>query len=174
MGSRANESTVTVRSARTDELDQIGALTLEAYTADGYLGPESTGYAASLANATDRLRTAELLVAVDADDTLLGTVTIALPGTDYAEISRDGELEFRMLAVAPTARGKGIGEALTRAVLARARELGLPRVVLCSSQNMAAAHRLYQRLGFTRLPERDWSPGPNVHLIAFELDLPEA
>lgn len=174
MGSRADESTVTVRSARADEVDEIGTLTVDAYTVDGYLGPDSTGYAASLANAADRLRTAELLVAVDAEDTLMGTVTIALPGTDYAEISRDGELEFRMLAVAPTARGKGIGEALTRAVLARARELGLSRVVLCSSQNMTPAHRLYQRLGFTRLPERDWSPGPNVHLIAFELDLPDA
>jgi ribosomal protein S18 acetylase RimI-like enzyme len=174
MGSRADASSVTVRSARADEVDEIGTLTLDAYTADGYLGPDSTGYAASLANAASRLRSAELLVAVDADDSLLGTVTLALPGTDYAEISREGELEFRMLAVAPTARGQGIGEVLTRAVLARARELGLPRVVLCSSQNMAPAHRLYERLGFTRLPARDWSPGPNVHLIAFELDLPDA
>lgn len=174
MGSRMDASSITVRSARADEVDEIGTLTLEAYTADGYLGPDSTGYAASLADAAGRLRSAELLVAVDGEDTLLGTVTLALPGSDYAEISREGELEFRMLAVSPTARNRGIGEALIRAVLDRARELGLPRVVLCSSQNMAPAHRLYQRLGFTRLPDRDWSPGPKVRLIAFELDLPDA
>jgi hypothetical protein len=32
---------------------------------------------------------------------------------------------------------------------------------------MAAAHRLYERLGFTRLPERDWAPLPGVNLMAY-------
>jgi ribosomal protein S18 acetylase RimI-like enzyme len=166
-----SQATIEIRPARAAELPDVGTLTVEAYRADGYLGPDSTGYAETLADAASRMRAAELLVAVDGDGALVGTVTIALPGTEYAEISRDGELEFRMLAVAPTARGNGIGEQLTRAVLARARDLGLPRVVLCSSRKMAAAHRLYARLGFVRLPERDWSPGPGVDLIAFVLEV---
>ena len=32
---------------------------------------------------------------------------------------------------------------------------------------MAAAHRLYERLGFGRGPERDWQPLPGVVLITF-------
>ncbi len=36
---------------------------------------------------------------------------------------------------------------------------------------MAAAHRLYERLGFTRVPERDWKPREDVQLIAYELPL---
>jgi hypothetical protein len=32
---------------------------------------------------------------------------------------------------------------------------------------MAAAHRVYERLGYTRDPSRDWSPLPGVDLIAF-------
>ncbi|CRK58899.1 FIG01201438: hypothetical protein [Alloactinosynnema sp. L-07] len=166
-----SQSAIEIRPARAAELSEVGALTIDAYRADGYLGPDSTGYAESLADATSRMRAAELLVAVDGVGALVGTVTIALPGTEYAEISRDGELEFRMLAVAPSSRGHGIGERLTRAVIARARELGLPRVVLCSSRRMAVAHRLYERLGFVRLPDRDWSPGPGVDLIAFALEV---
>ncbi len=36
---------------------------------------------------------------------------------------------------------------------------------------MRAAHRIYERLGFTRDPERDWSPLPGVELLAFALRL---
>jgi hypothetical protein len=36
---------------------------------------------------------------------------------------------------------------------------------------MTAAHRLYHRLGFTRLPERDWSPEPDIELLVYARDL---
>jgi hypothetical protein len=36
---------------------------------------------------------------------------------------------------------------------------------------MRAAHAIYERLGFTRAPERDWSPLPGVRLLAFTLSL---
>jgi hypothetical protein len=36
---------------------------------------------------------------------------------------------------------------------------------------MAAAGRLYLRLGFVRTPERDWNPEPGVDLITYELQL---
>ena len=32
---------------------------------------------------------------------------------------------------------------------------------------MAAAHRMYDRLGFERAPELDWAPVEHVRLIAF-------
>jgi len=42
--------------------------------------------------------------------------------------------------------------------------------VVCSSQRqMLAAHRIYERLGFGRAPERDWSPMPGVDLLAFAI-----
>ena len=34
-----------------------------------------------------------------------------------------------------------------------------------------AAQRLYQRAGFRRLPDRDWSPAPGVTLLAYGMDL---
>ena len=36
---------------------------------------------------------------------------------------------------------------------------------------MTAAHRIYERHGFERVPDRDWSPVPGVHLIAFRKEL---
>nr|WP_221471836.1 GNAT family N-acetyltransferase [Amycolatopsis umgeniensis] len=159
-----------IRPARAGELEAVGELTLAAYSED-YGLVEGVGYAAELVDAAKRAEQAELLVAVDGDGALVGTVTIARPGTPFAELSREGELEFRMLGVSPSATGRGIGEALTRAVIERARELDADRVVLCSLVTMKRAHRLYERLGFTRLPERDWEPHPGVTLIAYRLEL---
>ncbi|WP_312871635.1 GNAT family N-acetyltransferase [Amycolatopsis acididurans] len=161
---------VLVRPARQDELTAVGALTVAAYEADGLLVANAE-YAHELSDAARRAEHAELLVAVTGDGELLGSVTVTPPGSAFAEISRPDELEFRMLSTAPAARGRGVGEALTRAVVDRARALGARRVVLCSLDSMTAAHRLYARLGFTRLPERDWQPGPGFWLRAFGLDL---
>jgi ribosomal protein S18 acetylase RimI-like enzyme len=165
-------SDLTIRLARSDELKAVGDLTLRAYVADGYFSEGvARPYQSHLADAHSRAEQAELLVAVDADDTLLGTVTIALPGTPYAEVSREGELEFRMLAVNPSARKRGVGGALIQAVLDRARELGYARVVLCSQDTMVGVQGIYRRLGFQRMPERDWDPLPDVKLVAYGLDL---
>ncbi|MGH3901933.1 MAG: GNAT family N-acetyltransferase [Pseudonocardiaceae bacterium] len=157
---------LTVRPARPDELDQVGRLTLEAYVADGYANPAGS-YAAELADAARRARDAELLVAVDPEGMVLGTVTVCMPGSGLGELSQPGELEFRMLAVALDARRRGVGEALVIAVLQRATETGAHRVVLSSAAEMCVAHRLYARLGFVRLPGRDWQPVPGVTLLAF-------
>jgi len=47
-------------------------------------------------------------------------------------------------------RGRGIGEALTRAAMQRAAELGAQHIDLTSHPAREAANRLYLRLGFER------------------------
>jgi ribosomal protein S18 acetylase RimI-like enzyme len=76
-----------------------------------------------------------------------------------------------MLAVDPAAQGRGIAMLLMRHIVDASRSLGRERVVCSSQPSMRAAHRVYERLGFTRLPERDWSPVPGVELQAFALSL---
>lgn len=164
-------SEVTIRLAREDELAAVGELTIGAYRADDFVAEVTGPYALKLTDARARAEEAELLVAVDGAGTVLGTVTIALAGTPWAQVAAVDELEFRMLAVSPAARGRGVGEALTRRVIERAEELGLRAVALSSSQNMLVAHRLYERLGFRRSPEADWSPVPGTRLITYRLDL---
>ena len=52
--------------------------------------------------------------------------------------------------VAMEARGRGVGEALTRAAIEHARAAGARAVNLTSHPRREAANRLYQRLGFER------------------------
>ncbi|MCX2953556.1 GNAT family N-acetyltransferase [Lentzea sp. NEAU-D7] len=160
-----------IRPATEADLPAVGSITVEAYVADGFVDAHDN-YASVLSDAESRFRDAELLVAQDESGTVLGSVTVVRPGTPYAEISRPGELEFRMLAVSAAARGRGVGEALVRAVFAKAQAAGATHVVLSSSEKMVAAHRLYERLGFTRLPERDWTPVPGVNLVAYACGTP--
>lgn len=159
-----------IRPAGPDELAMVGELTLAAYLADRHLTAEDE-YAAELRAADQRASQADLVVAASADGRLLGTVTFVLPGTPWAEVSRPGEAEFRMLAVAPDARGHGVGSALAQWCVDRAREQGCTAVALSTLTTMATAHRMYQRMGFVRAPERDWRPAPDVELIAYVLDL---
>lgn len=159
-----------IRLAVPEEYAAVGELTAEAYLADG-LVPAGSGYDVALRDAASRAEKAELWVALDSTGSLAGTVTYCPVGSPFRELATDDEGEFRMLAVSPTARGLGAGTALTRHCLDRARADGHSSVVLSTSPHMPAAHRIYTRLGFTRLPDRDWSPVPGVHLLALSLSL---
>jgi ribosomal protein S18 acetylase RimI-like enzyme len=81
------------------------------------------------------------------------------------------EAEIRALAVSPDARGSGVGRALLAAVIERAAREGIRHLVLLTQAEMKAAHHLYEEAGFSRLPERDWSPEPGVTLLAYGLTL---
>ncbi|HEY9566189.1 MAG TPA: GNAT family N-acetyltransferase [Nocardioides sp.] len=156
-----------IRPAQDHELAAVGDLTVAAY-ADFTLGPADP-YVAKLRDAEARAREAELWVARSSAGSVAGGVTWCPPGSVWREISQPGEGEFRMLAVSPTAQGQGMGEALARHCIELSRAAGDSAMVISSLTGMAAAHRLYGRLGFERLPERDWSPAPGVELIAFRL-----
>jgi ribosomal protein S18 acetylase RimI-like enzyme len=165
---RADATTLIVQPATPADFPRIAHLTVDAYVGDG-LAPER--YIPQLADVAGRAEQADLLVARDADGRIVGSVALVLSG-DFGEvIVSDEEAAFRMLVVDATTRRRGVGELLVCACLERARAAGKRRMVLSTDPRMAAAHRLYERLGFTRLPERDWSPLPGVDLLVYALDL---
>jgi ribosomal protein S18 acetylase RimI-like enzyme len=160
---------VEIRAARADELDAIGELTVTAYRS--VPGVSVGGYEGALRDAASRSRDALLLVAAERDR-LLGTVTCVLGPGPFAETDDPHEGTIRMLAVAPDARRRGVGEALVRACLARARSAGLSRIGLYTQPTMDSAQRLYDRLGFRRSPERDWPvPDSDLTLLSYTLEL---
>jgi ribosomal protein S18 acetylase RimI-like enzyme len=153
----------------------LGEITARAYLDDGLLDfGESDAYLAELRDVAKRAAAAEVLVA-RADDEVLGGVTFVPSGGPMADIARPGEAELRMLAVARAARGRGIGEALVRACVDRARATpGCRGIVLSTQRTMRSAHRLYERVGFVRTPERDWNPLPgldDITLLTYALTL---
>ena len=164
--------TIIVRPARSEELPAAGELVATAYLADGAVQPGDP-YLEDLRDAADRARDSVVLVAVEGE-ALVGTVTWCPAGSSHREVADDDEGEFRSLGVAPAARGRGVGELLVRTCLRHAVEEGYTAVALSSSVWMTAAHRLYERLGFVRTPERDWRPRPDVPLLAYRLDLTSA
>ncbi|MFG2871352.1 GNAT family N-acetyltransferase [Streptomyces sp. NPDC048338] len=163
----------TIRAVRPEEYDALGEVTARAFLDDGHLDfGEDDDYLRLLRNVARRAAEAEVLVAVDRAGTVLGGVTF-VAGGEWADIAREGEAEFRMLAVAKGARGRGVGEALVRACVERARRTpGCRRLVLSTQSRMSAAHRIYERAGFVRTPDRDWSPLADMdplHTYALEL-----
>lgn len=158
-----------IRLAEPGDLAAVGEVTVAAF-APFTRGPGDP-YVERLRDAATRAAQAELWSAVDDREEVLGTVTTCPPGSPWRELAVDGEGEFRMLAVSPTAQGRGVGDALVRHVLDHYREQGAGAVVLSSLTTQTAAHRLYARHGFARVPERDWDPLPGVHLIAFRRPL---
>jgi len=171
-----SRASITVRRAVGDaEADAAGELTARAYRTDRLVEPDDT-YLDELLDARRRAREATLLVATvpgASGDVVVGTITMAPAGTSYAETAEPGELELRMLAVAPEARGQGVAEALVRATFREAAVLGHRTLVLSTLDSMAAAQRLYHRLGWTRVPERDWGH-VEIHLRVYTWRAPAA
>ncbi|WP_319943528.1 GNAT family N-acetyltransferase [Nocardia aurantia] len=165
MGS--GENRFDIRPAQPAEYGEIGALTVSVYLGEGHVDPDSP-YLSTLLDTETRAQAADVLVAVRHGE-LLGSLTVVEPGTPYADIARPGELEFRMLAVAKIARGRGVGSALVGAVLDTARRAGYPAVVLTTMPTMADARRIYERIGFVHVPERDWYTGSGKPLTVMRL-----
>lgn len=156
-----------VRTALPEEYDAVGALTASVYLAEGYA---DASYARVLRDVAGRAAQADVLVAVR-NGQLLGSVAVATDGGPFAEQAGAGEAVLRMLVTDPAARGAGAGTALVQACLDRAHEAGCSLIRLSTQASMTAAHRIYEKSGFTRTPSRDWSPMPGVDLLTYELAL---
>ena len=98
----------------------------------------------------------------DAWDTKAIADLLATPGT-FAFHTNDGfvlarvaagEAEILTLAVAPSARGKGLGRALLHAAISRARAMGTQTMFLEVGADNPAARALYAALGFTKVGDR--------------------
>lgn len=160
-----------VRDATPADAEHAGRIVLDAYRSLPGYEPEPD-YEIELADVASRLPpAAEVLVAEEAGQ-LLGCATF-VPGPDspLAESYLSDEAGIRMLGVDPAAHGRGIGSLLVEACIDRARTRGRGAVFLHSSSYMHGAHRMYQRVGFRRVPERDWVPFPGLVLYAFRLPL---
>jgi ribosomal protein S18 acetylase RimI-like enzyme len=161
-----------IRPVAPDEYEALGELTVAAYRA---AGETDEPYYPFLRDVAARATAATVLVAVDAaTGELLGGVTYVAGSGPYAEGNFGDAATFRMLAVAPEARGRGVGRALVEAVIATARADGKPAIGIFTRPFMTAAQGLYASLGFKRVPALDWEFAPAEWLLAYRLELPVA
>ncbi|MCL2535076.1 MAG: GNAT family N-acetyltransferase [Nocardiaceae bacterium] len=160
---------IDIRTALPADYETVGELTADVYISGGFVS-ESDTYAARLRDTAARAEHADVVVA-EVDGRIVGSVTIAAPESPFADVAEKGELEFRMLAVSESARGKGVGSALVRHVLDVAYDRGDRAVVLSTQSDMVDARRIYDRNGFVPAPERNWEPVPGMELTALVREL---
>lgn len=168
-------STIRIRPAAPTEYPAIGELTHAAYTHDYDDLP--AGYREELKHPEALLDAFDVFVAEDADSgELVGTIALLRPGQTFGGHIRPRELYFRLLATHPSARGRGVGAALTRFAMEEASRRGDRAVVLNSGPDMLGAHALYRKLGFSRRSEREevlvLPDGRELELQTYVLDLP--
>ena len=77
---------------------------------------------------------------------------------------------IRLLAVSLSARGTGIGKALTQYCIDQARQLGKSKVCLHTTKAMQTAWDMYKHIGFERFPEIDFKQG-TLDVFGFSLNL---
>jgi ribosomal protein S18 acetylase RimI-like enzyme len=155
---------VTIRRLTCDhDLALFGKIVLSSYLAlPGH--PVDADYDNELADVAARVRDGVVFGAFD-DEAPRGCVTYVDDASSrYAEDLRDGEASFRMLGVSTAAQGHGTGEALVVRCLDEARAAGRRAVFIHTGNWMTTAHRLYRRLGFVHVPERDW-PLPEYGIV---------
>jgi ribosomal protein S18 acetylase RimI-like enzyme len=140
-----------IREATEAEHDEVGRVTADAYR--GLVKDDS--YLARIADVGERASRTQILVAVDDGGAVVGSLTLELerrvnPDDDPLDAR---VAHIRMLGVAPTAQGRGIGTALMVEAERRARAAGKAEVTLHTTRWMRGAQALYDRLGYERLPD---------------------
>lgn len=163
--------TVTFRRAVPADFPEVRRITRDAYLRAGHFAADHP-YMSVLEDVEHRAEHDQVWVA-EATGRVVAAVTLTFAGQPYSEIARDGELEFRMLAVDPAHQGSGVGRAMVREIVELGRQLpGIDSISITSATFMERAHGLYESLGFRRAPERDWYvPGEDVLLWVFRIKL---
>jgi GNAT superfamily N-acetyltransferase len=138
----------------------------------GYFGladyPHDEHYDDEIARVAHRDPRSLVVVAED-DGRVVGCLTYAADHTNAdAEHDDAGAATFRFFAVDPSAQGRGVGEAMVQWVFDQARRDGKQRVHIHTLTVMHGAQRLYERLGFLRLPEddADWDGAIGLAYVA--------
>ena len=165
-----------IRNARPEELDTVSQLLKEAYQQYASSIPPEVwqSYLQDVMDVRSRLNDAELIVA-GLNGQLAGAVTLFLRASDSIEEGWPKNWAgIRLLAVHPDYRNRGIGRALMEECLRRSRARGIHTVGLHTSTIMAIARRMYERMGFVRVPEFDFHPRPGVTVMAYRLDFAAA
>jgi ribosomal protein S18 acetylase RimI-like enzyme len=98
----------------------------------------------------------KIFLALDTKRSVIGMIIVGTYLNPFKQVATAEEAEMQLLGVLPSARGQGIAEALCRRFEAQALTDGLQKAVLSMQPMMAAAHKLYTKLGYERNPTRDW------------------
>ncbi len=153
-----------IRNARPEEFPALGQLMVRVYSRlEGFpTAEEQPLYYEMLAHIGELTKkpATELLVAVSKSGDLAGGVVyfsdMQYYGSGGAATQEKNASGFRLLAVAPSSRGQGVGKLLTAECIRKAREDGNAQVVIHTTKAMEIAWKMYEKFGFTRSEDLDF------------------
>jgi GNAT superfamily N-acetyltransferase len=165
-----------VRNARPDEFEQIGKLMVKAYSQlEGFpKETEQPRYYQMLANVGELTKQSgmELLVAISPQGSIDGTVLyvddMKYYGSGGTASTEPNAAGFRLLAVDPTARGKGTGKLLCLECINKAKAASRKQLIIHTTLPMKIAWKMYESLGFQRAAEYDFMQG-DLSIFGFRL-----
>lgn len=154
---------VLIRIAQSNELELLKDQRIIAYEEYAEKLPES--HWAALRSAItadldfDSNSGVEILIAED-EGKILGSVALFPAKTDAYQgfVKAQDYPEIRMLAIMPLARKMGIGSALINECINRSKKKNAQYIGLHTGEFMVHAKKLYEKLGFHRIPELDFIP----------------
>jgi ribosomal protein S18 acetylase RimI-like enzyme len=154
-----------IRAAAREDAVAVAGLWTEAYVTFG-VGGRALPYEPG--DALEALRDSELYVWEEAE-VIAGVVSLRPPGSRLLSVAAEGEAELSRLAVARDSRRRGIGRALAELCTRRAQSSGWAAIALWSRPAQVEAHRLYESIGYARLPERDSVDDAGQGRVVFRL-----
>jgi len=171
-----NKQKFIIRNAVPSEFEKIGKLMVQVYSQlEGFPTElEQPNYYKMLANIgelTNKPET-ELLVAISSDEKIMGGVVyfsdMQYYGSGGIATKEQNASGFRLLAVDPLARGKGIGKLLINECILKAKNKNHNQVIIHSTMAMQIAWKMYENLGFKRSEDLDFMQG-ELSVFGFRL-----
>ncbi|MEQ6125344.1 GNAT family N-acetyltransferase [Pseudotenacibaculum sp. MALMAid0570] len=167
-----------VREATSEEFDELGSLMVEVYSQlEGFPGPdEIPDYYDSLKNVGDFTKNpkTKLIVAVSNNGKIDGGLVyfgdMRYYGAGEESTLKQQAAAFRLLAVDPKTRGKGLGKLLVEFCFDLARKQEFKSLMIHSTKYMMVAWKMYERMGFERFPEIDFEKN-EVKVYGFQYKL---
>ena len=169
---------VTIRNARPKEFETIGKLMVSVYSKlPEFPKPEEQPHYYDKLLHVGKLtnnESTELLVALNASEEIIGAVIYFSDMKDYGSGGSATTLThasgFRLLAVSPKARGKGVGRLLCEACIEKTKKHHNKTLIIHSTKAMKVAWNMYERMGFTRFKEIDFLQG-DLEVYGFKLNI---
>lgn len=116
----------------------------------------------------------ELIVAVSSEEKIVGAVLyfadMKYYGSGGLATQQRNASGFRLLAVDPRERGKGIGKLLTTTCIRKAKDNKSLQLIIHATTAMQTAWKMYEQLGFKRSEDLDFMQG-TLSVFGFRLTL---
>lgn len=169
---------IEIRNAKPEEFEVIGSLMVEVYSQlNGFPSaieqPDYYNLLRDVGSLTKNENT-ELLVALSNKIKIVGAVVYFSDMKNYGSGGIATKIKntsgFRLLAVDPSQRGRGIGKLLSMECISRAKKQHQKQLVIHSTKSMKIAWEMYEKLGFVRFKEIDFKQG-QLPVFGFKLNL---